>query len=88
MHARLRREDEPAPRVGVFRRRCPSNPARDLAYWTGQAGNAAGARDQSAALLPLRERVLGPEHPDTLTARRVLAHWTRKADRDTERGVK
>ena len=29
----------------------------------------AGARDQFAALLPVRERVLGPEHPDTLTAR-------------------
>ena len=42
----------------------------DLAYWTGQAGDAAGARDQFAALLPIRERVLGPEHPDTLTTRR------------------
>ena len=41
----------------------------NLAYWTGQAGDAAGARDQFAALLPIRERVLGPEHPDTLTTR-------------------
>jgi hypothetical protein len=34
--------------------------ARDtLAYFTGEAGDAAGARDQHAALLPIRERVLG-----------------------------
>ena len=40
-----------------------------LARWTGEAGDAAGARDQFAALLPVRERVLGPEHPDTLATR-------------------
>ena len=34
-----------------------------LAFWTGEAGDAAGARDQFAVLLPIRERVLGPEHP-------------------------
>jgi len=43
---------------------------------TGTAGDPAGARDQFAALLPAVERVLGPEHPDTLTARSSLAHWT------------
>ena len=54
--------------------------ARDnLARWTGEAGDAAGARDQFAALLPIRERVLGPEHPDTLTARHDLARWTGEA---------
>ena len=42
----------------------------------GEAGDAAGARDQYAALLPVRERVCGAEHPDTLTARANLAHWT------------
>jgi Tetratricopeptide repeat len=52
---------------------------RDLARWTGEAGNAAGARDQLAALLPILERVLGPEHPDGLTARRDLAYWTAQA---------
>jgi hypothetical protein len=37
--------------------------ARDnLAYWTGAAGDPVGARDQYAALLPIDERVLGPEH--------------------------
>ena len=27
----------------------------------------------------MRERVLGPEHPDTLTARGTLARWTGEA---------
>ena len=62
----------------------PSTPdtltTRDnLAFWTGEAGDAAGARDQLAALLPIRERVLGPEHPDTLITRHNLAHWTGQA---------
>ena len=34
----------------------------ELAYSAGQAGDAAAARDQFAALLPMAERVLGPEH--------------------------
>ena len=38
-----------------------------------QAGDAAAARDQFAALLPIGERILGPEHPDTLATRRSLA---------------
>ena len=36
-----------------------------------------GPGDQYAALLPVRERVLGVEHLGTLTARANLAHWTR-----------
>ena len=51
----------------------------NLARWTGEAGDAAGARDQFAALLPIRERVLGPEHPDTLATRHDLARWTGEA---------
>ncbi len=51
----------------------------NLATWTGAAGDAAGARDQFAALLPVRQRALGPEHPDTLATRRGLATWTGKA---------
>ena len=39
----------------------------------------AGARDQYAALLPIRERVQGAEHPDTLTTRANLASWTGRA---------
>jgi hypothetical protein len=50
-----------------------------LARWTGNTGDAAGARDQYAALLPVRERVSGAEHPDTLTARDNLAYWTGEA---------
>jgi hypothetical protein len=51
----------------------------ELAYWTGYAGDAAGARDQYASLLPIQERVLGAEHPDTLVTRSNLADWTETA---------
>ncbi|HEY6274737.1 MAG TPA: tetratricopeptide repeat protein, partial [Streptosporangiaceae bacterium] len=47
--------------------------------FTGEAGDAAGARDQSAALMPVIERVLGPEHPDTLATRSNLAAYTGEA---------
>jgi len=30
-------------------------------------------------LLPIEERVLGPEHPNTLITRDSLAYWTKKA---------
>jgi hypothetical protein len=59
----------------------------NLAYWAGEAGDAAAARDQFAALLPVRERVSGAEHPDTLTARANLAYWTGQAERG-QQGVK
>ena len=49
---------------------------RELAKWTGLAGDVAGARDQLAALLPIHEEVLGPEHPGTLEARGHLAYYT------------
>ena len=48
----------------------------ELAGFTGNAGDAAAARDQFAALLPVYERLLGPEHPDTLADRSNLARWT------------
>ena len=51
----------------------------NLALWTGEAGDAAGARDQLAALLPIEERVLGAEHPGTLVTRNQLARWTGEA---------
>ena len=35
--------------------------------------------DQYATLLPMFERVLGPEHPQTLAARQNLAYWTGRA---------
>jgi hypothetical protein len=51
----------------------------ELAFWTGEAGDAAGARDQYYALLPIRERVLGPEHWHTLITRNQLARQTGEA---------
>jgi hypothetical protein len=52
-----------------------------LAAWTGKAGNAAGTRDQYADLLPVLERVLGPEHPNILATRGDLAYWTKQSGR-------
>lgn len=40
---------------------------------TSEAGDAAGVRDQLAALLPIQEQVMGAMHPDTLAARDGLA---------------
>ncbi|HYB46410.1 MAG TPA: Hsp70 family protein [Streptosporangiaceae bacterium] len=45
----------------------------------GAGGNPGGARDQLAALLPVRERVSGAADPGTLTLRRELARWTGEA---------
>ena len=47
-------------------------------YWTGAAGDAIAARDQFAAL-PIRERILGPDHSDALNARHNLALWAGEA---------
>jgi len=43
------------------------------------AGDAAGARDRYAALVPVLERMLGAEHPDTLIARSNFAGFTGNA---------
>jgi hypothetical protein len=50
------------------------------ARWTGETGDAAAARDQFAALVPVWEGISGPDHPDTLVARANLARWTGDAD--------
>jgi Tetratricopeptide repeat len=47
----------------------------NLARWAGDAGDAAGARDQFAALLPIEKRILGPEHTMTINTRHTLAHY-------------
>jgi hypothetical protein len=39
-------------------------------------------------MLPVRERVSGPEHLDTLAARSGLARWTQEADDEADPGVK
>ncbi|MBB6550178.1 tetratricopeptide repeat protein [Nonomuraea rubra] len=51
----------------------------ELAYYTAMVGDVVGARDQFAALLPIRERVSGAEHPDTLAVRANLARWSGEA---------
>ena len=38
-----------------------------------------GPATSSPRCCPSRERVLGPEHPDTLTTRANLAQWTGEA---------
>jgi tetratricopeptide (TPR) repeat protein len=48
----------------------------NIAFFTGQSGDAAEALRLSQALLPDRIRVFGPDHPDTLTTRGNIAHWT------------
>ncbi len=58
------------------------NARASLARWSGEAGDAAAARDQFAALLPIEERVQGHEHPDTLDIRANLARWTGDAGDD------
>jgi hypothetical protein len=41
--------------------------------------DTAAARDQFAALLPVREWVSGRDHPDTITDRANVALWTQRA---------
>jgi tetratricopeptide (TPR) repeat protein len=48
----------------------------DIASWTGQCGDPAGALRLARKLLPDQERVLGPDHPDTLRTRNNIAHLT------------
>jgi hypothetical protein len=38
---------------------------------------AATAGDQNAELLPLRERIIGPDHPDTLPPFGMSSHAVR-----------
>ena len=48
----------------------------NIAYWTGEVGDAREALRLFTELLPDRERVLGRDHPDTLTTRNNIASWT------------
>ncbi|MEU6557861.1 tetratricopeptide repeat protein [Streptomyces sp. NPDC046915] len=47
----------------------------NLAYWRGQAGDAASAAAAFTDLLADRVRVLGVDHPDALATRHNLAYW-------------
>ena len=55
---------------------------RVLSAW--KAGDVGHARDLAAALVATAERVLGPEHPDTLDARNTLARRTGEAGDQAE----
>jgi hypothetical protein len=48
-----------------------------MALWTGHCGDVAGALRLFRELLPDRERVLGPDHPDTLATRSNIATCVR-----------
>jgi len=50
-----------------------------IASYLGYSGSYVAAREVSQGMLDARDRVLGPEHPDTLTARHNLARWTGEA---------
>jgi hypothetical protein len=82
----MRLGPRPVRRAAAHPRADPGPPTtlaagHELARWTGQAGNAAGARDQYAAMLPMRERAQRPDHPDTLTVRHELVQWTGQAEK-------
>jgi Tetratricopeptide repeat len=58
----------------------PGNPGMDhIVSYLGFSGGYAAAREFSQALAVERDRVLGPEHRDTLAARVHLAFWTGRA---------
>jgi len=47
-----------------------------VASHLGYSGSYVAARDLYQSICTARERVLGPEHPDTLNARAEVASWT------------
>ena len=47
-----------------------------IVNYLGASGSYAAARDLERRVLDARERILGPEHPHTLTAFHQLANWT------------
>jgi hypothetical protein len=50
-----------------------------IANYLGLSGSWAPARDLQQKVAEARERILGPEHPQTLDARSDLARWTGQA---------
>jgi hypothetical protein len=53
--------------------------AASIADYLGYTGNYLVARDSMERVVEARERLYGPEHPDTLTARIMLDHWIAQA---------
>ena len=47
-----------------------------VSTYLGHSGSYGAARDREREIVETRARILGPEHPDTLTARNNLAFWT------------
>jgi hypothetical protein len=50
----------------------------NLAHWRGHAGDPTGAATATEQLLTDRLRVLGPDHPHTLTTRSWIEYWRRQ----------
>ena len=50
-----------------------------IASYLGHSGSYTAARDLQRRIAEARDRVFGPEHPDTLAARASLADWTGEA---------
>ncbi|MEV4898705.1 tetratricopeptide repeat protein [Nonomuraea sp. NPDC055795] len=57
----------------------------NLAFWTGRAGDAVGARDQYTELLPVQERVRGVDDPDTVSTGEALTYYTLLAEMKEQR---
>ncbi|HSV65487.1 MAG TPA: tetratricopeptide repeat protein [Mycobacteriales bacterium] len=51
----------------------------NIAFWTGETGDAAEALRLFRELLPDLQRVLGPNHPDTLATQKAVAYWEQRA---------
>lgn len=49
----------------------------NVAYWTGQTGDARAALALFQVLLPIRQRVLGPEHPETCSTKNWITYFKR-----------
>jgi Tetratricopeptide repeat len=56
-----------------------SDGMEQVSTYLGHTGSYGAARDREREVAEARARVLGPEHPDTLTARDNLTFWTGQA---------
>ena len=56
-----------------------SDGLQQVAAYLGYSGSYVAARKLSRGMLDEQDKVLGPEHPDTLATRHRLARWTGEA---------